>query len=114
LVIIFLAIILIFSLERLILITQHSELLQDQGVDWIWNIFYYGWQFDSNIATYVIALPFLVISLMFLFNQSIGKTIKFFRYYFLIFFLVVITMVFIDLPYFAFYNSRLSKGICAG
>lgn len=108
---VFVLVIGIASLGRLILIINHSELLPEDAQQWMWLSLWNGLRFDAYIASFVIAIPTLVLGFMFLFNAKGDKLVSFFGYFVTVFLCMITVFVISDLPYFEYYNARVSKGI---
>ena len=111
LILIFLTVMLITGMSRLYLILKYKELLPNNSFSWALESILQGLQFDSMIASSVIALPLLILSILFLFKVNTDSALRLFKYLFYLLFLAVIVLVVADLPFFEYYNSRLSKGI---
>ena len=108
---VFLLFALIASIGRTILLYKHGHAIPEDGLYWIFQIYLYGFLFDSTISSYLISIPFLILSVIYLAGISTEKAIWFLQYVFYALFLVVTVLVVADLPFFEFYNSRLSIGI---
>lgn len=89
----------------------NADLYQGIGSAELWEAFRQGMKFDAVICSYMILLPLLGMVVTFIRGKDPRKWSRFCLWYFNILFIVILSLMAADYPYFAFYNSRLTKGI---
>ncbi len=70
--------------------------------------FLIGFRFDILVASYALFLPYLVLTAAFLFDWTQPRWFKFTRIYCTVIILVCLIISAADVPYFNFFNSRLT------
>lgn len=99
----------IFAFFRLILLVNHLSEIKTETISTILSGFLKGLQFDTVISSYILAIPFLILSInQFLNLKWINKTAKI-----LILFLYLIAFIVAacDIPYFNHFYTRLNTGV---
>src|SRR6185503_15307369 len=100
---------LLFSLFRLILfITEIGRLGGDTGVADILFAFIMGIRFDLVITGYLLLIPFLVLSVLFISNRSSTIVNRILFYFVFISFMLAFFVSSADIPYFNQFFSRFS------
>mgnify|MGYP002183870027 FL=1 len=103
----------IMSLQRtLLLLTnlQHIESVTSKA-SWIFSALLRGIWFDNVIASYISALPLVVICILGLFNKVNKITFNSFNVYYILIYTVVFAIGFADIPYFAYFFKHLNSSI---
>lgn len=103
----------IMSLQRsLLLLTnlQHIESVTSKA-SWIFSALLRGIWFDNVIASYISALPLVVICILGLFNKVNKITFSSFNVYYILIYTVVFAIGFADIPYFAYFFKHLNSSI---
>jgi phosphoglycerol transferase MdoB-like AlkP superfamily enzyme len=101
--------IVVFGLFRLILLlyTADSSIRFFDGITL--KVFVIGFRFDSVILAYVLFLPLLILFIQYL-SGFRRKLLKYFvTIYLCVIFPVLIFISIVDIPYFAFFNNRLTE-----
>jgi phosphoglycerol transferase MdoB-like AlkP superfamily enzyme len=108
----YLAVILIFFIFRLILFFTQLGRIESFSDEWV-NIlraFLMGIRFDIVIAGYILLLPFIVLSVMFILNKNIRWIYTAMFYWIFILFTLAFLVCAADIPYFGQFFSRFSVG----
>ncbi|MDD5362054.1 MAG: sulfatase-like hydrolase/transferase [Ignavibacteria bacterium] len=109
---IFLSGMVLFMLFRLLLLNLNSG--QAEGISAsviFYALFNRGCLFDAAVNSYALIIPFLFLSIGY-FIPSTKKVFSFLAFYFLvIFYAFAIAVHSADIPYFEYFNSRLTNGI---
>ncbi len=101
------------SLQRtLLLLTnlQHIESVTSKA-SWIFSALLRGIWFDNVIASYISALPLIVICILGLLNKVNKITFNSFNVYYILIYTVVFAIGFADIPYFAYFFKHLNSSI---
>ena len=108
----FISILLIFSIFRLVLLLIQVKLLTGDSTNYLGYAFFNrGLLFDTVTTSYLITLPFLILSINYLignYNRTVVR-VSVLITGILSSFSVLVCLA--DIPYYLYYNSRLNKGI---
>lgn len=112
LVLVFLSGMLLFSLFRFVLFFNNFEQTANIPFKYfVFSLFNRGGLFDMSVNSYILFLPFIFLSL----GYFIPPAKKFFNYFTIIFLFIAysfaIALHSTDIPYFSYFNSRLTNSI---
>lgn len=97
---------------RLILLFSNWNLITLQSKKFIfYAIFNRGILFDININAYFLIFPFLILTILYFFNNFSRKILNFVNFIILIFYIFLILVASSDIPYFKYFNSRITRAI---
>lgn len=74
----------------------------------VWEAFRIGFQFDVTVASYALLLPYLLLTAEFIWPRSNERLFRIIRFYCGMVLLVSLIICAADVPYFNFFNSRLT------
>ncbi|MBI4651940.1 sulfatase-like hydrolase/transferase [Candidatus Desantisbacteria bacterium] len=112
LIVIFLSGICIFTLFRLLLLINNLKYLNNETVKFLfYALFNRGLLFDAVITGYIILLPLLILSIDYFISMKNKIIRRITNIYLIIFFTVVFAISASDIPYFTYYNSRITRTI---
>ncbi len=99
-----------YSLFRYITLVYNrpSYFFQAERSKPVWEAFWIGFKFDVTIASYAIILPFLLLVFAFFWPKYDEKIFKMVRVYCGAIVLISLLICAADIPYFNFFNSRLT------
>jgi hypothetical protein len=102
----------IFFLFRLILFITELGRIESFRAEFtnIFKAFLMGVRFDVVISGYILVLPFLILSILFIFKRSIPWVQKAVFYWVFILFTLAFIICAADIPYFNQFFSRFSVG----
>ncbi|MCP4482822.1 MAG: sulfatase-like hydrolase/transferase [bacterium] len=104
--------IIVFFMFRVIFFTVHYSLnAPHQFTEILYAFLNRGIMFDQKISAIMIAVPFLFLSLLYLVNLRSKFLEKFFHVYLCLLIFINIFILVLDIPYFSFYSSRLTRVI---
>lgn len=103
--------ILIFTFFRFTLLLLNSDSLTDQGQELLFDAFVWGFTFDNIIISYVMILPFLLLSFSLIKTTFAPILTKICKVYLFIMQLICIPVLVFDLPYFSYYSARLNPAV---
>ncbi|MEY3248505.1 MAG: hypothetical protein RL742_548 [Bacteroidota bacterium] len=100
----------IFTLFRLVTLAYNRPeyAWEARHAGAIWSAFSIGFQFDLAVASYALLVPFAILSFGYLLQRSFLRLLWFVRLYCTAALLIFLTISAADVPYFSFFNSRLS------
>ncbi|MGI9159912.1 MAG: LTA synthase family protein [Saprospiraceae bacterium] len=100
----------IFTLFRLVTLAYNrpAYVWEAQHAGAIGSAFSIGFQFDLTVASYALFLPFSILSFAYLLQRTFPRLFWFARFYCTAALLICLTISAADVPYFSFFNSRLS------
>lgn len=98
----------IFTVFRIVLLIVEIDRIDDSGFMIVLQSLLYGLRFDLVISSYILVIPFLVMSILSFLNTEgrILKQIVF--YYIFMLFTIAFFVCAADIPYFAHFFSRFS------
>lgn len=100
-----------FTMFRLALAFVESDQLTDTPIDIILGAFFMGFRFDSVISGYLMIFPFLYTMLLNVIPLTY-KLLKIIAFgYFALVYIIAFAFCAADIPFFTYYNSRLSASI---
>ncbi len=100
----------LFTLIRLVLLFTNRQQLTHESADLLpYCLLNRGILFDTVISTYLLALPFLILSIVFLVGKSYRPVIKSISLLVTTFYAVALTLCLADSSYFKYYNSRITR-----
>lgn len=108
---VYLIVISIFFLFRLTLFLTELERVEGEHIIDILNAFLIGVRFDIVISSYIISIPFLIISIIYIIIKDANYYkigLKIVKYYLIILFLLAFIVSAADIPYFNHFFSRFS------
>lgn len=112
LVLVFLSGMFLFMIFRLILLLVYFNQTANIPTEQIiYALFNRGSLFDQNINSLIVSVPFILLSASYLFNikNYLAERISF--YFIIVISVICIIIMSADIPYFGYYNSRITKGI---
>ncbi|MBP7497101.1 MAG: LTA synthase family protein [Bacteroidales bacterium] len=71
----------------------------------------YGLLFDISISCYILLLPYIIVSIRNITGYWNSCLHRFLNIYFSILLIIVLALLIADLPFFSFYNSRITNSI---
>ncbi|MBK8557513.1 MAG: sulfatase-like hydrolase/transferase [Lewinellaceae bacterium] len=74
----------------------------------LWKAFRIGFWFDVTIASYALVIPYCLLTAVYLFQIDYRRFFTFVRFYCSLAIFVSLTICAADIPYFNFFNSRLT------
>lgn len=100
----------IFTLFRLVTLAYNRPeyAWEAQHAGSIFKAFVIGFQFDLIVASYAMAIPFSILSFSYIIRREFRRLFVFARFYCAAALLICLTISAADVPYFNFFNSRLS------
>jgi phosphoglycerol transferase MdoB-like AlkP superfamily enzyme len=108
----YMAILFLFGIFRMILLGMQASLITPENSKFIvYAVLNRGWLFDTVTASYILALPFIILNISYLtgiYHKIITK-IAVLITGLMIGIAVLLSLA--DIPYYFYYNSRLNKGI---
>jgi phosphoglycerol transferase MdoB-like AlkP superfamily enzyme len=105
---IYLSGIILFAFSRLIFIIYNFKQVPGIPFTIIFNAFFMGWRFDTVITCYIISIPFLLYSLVSIFNLRFKIFSNFIISYLIILFSLGLLICFADVPYYAQFAARFN------
>lgn len=103
---------LFFTLLRIVLLATNlaSGVLTAEDYHFVPGSFFYGFRFDTSISCYLLALPFTLSSIGFIF-RPVRKMLFILSYYIiLVFYCAAFFICCADIPYFNQFGSRMTVG----
>ena len=101
------AVLLLMSLSRLYLFLNYGG-ASTYTIQELFNVFFLGLRLDIIVVVYIFALPILTVFIVWLLNIRATQRYlyPFFRAYFILFILILISLVFADLVYFSYFGEH--------
>jgi phosphoglycerol transferase MdoB-like AlkP superfamily enzyme len=105
---IYLSGIFLFGFSRLIFIIYNLNQLSGIPFEVVLNSLFMGWRFDTVITCYIISVPFILYSIINIFNLRFKLFSNIIFYYMVILFSASLLICFADVPYYYQFDARLS------
>jgi len=105
---VYLVVIVIFTLFRVVLFLTELERIGDSSFVHILQAFVMGIRFDIVISSYIMFIPFLVITIFSLFKIPNNYVLNSLKFYIIVLFSFAFSINAADIPYFNYFFSRFS------
>ncbi|MBI5540381.1 MAG: sulfatase-like hydrolase/transferase [Bacteroidia bacterium] len=105
--------VLIFTIFRIFFVYSSKELLPDFADvnSYLAKAFAIGWRFDTVISCYILVFPFIVLSVLNMFNANSLITIRIIKFLTALIFIFAFMLCAVDIPYFKYNFSRLTVAV---
>lgn len=102
----------LFFLFRLALLFINYDQIQDIPVKIVlYSVFNRGSLFDASVNSYILLIPFLLLSLANIIRINSVHIYKVSLIFIYVSYIVAVALLCVDIPYFAYFNSRLTGSI---
>lgn len=110
--IVFLTYVIVFFLLRVVFLLSKIDLATDIPAPVIrFALFNRGFLYDINVSSFAVFIPFVLLSLGTFFNKAANVLDLISQYYIYIVFTSILAICATDLPFFDYYNARLTRAV---
>lgn len=100
-----------FLFIRIIFLLVNFQQTESLGILLLLKSILHGWQFDSCICSYILALPFLILSVAGFFKGTPKIIFSVVNFLLIVFFFAAFLISLSDIPYFKQFNARISTSV---